>query len=157
MEDVWELNRILEKSKNLKSGFVEFYRRRKVNDDAIANMALENFTEMMSKTGNERFLIEKEIEIELSRRFPAIYASRYTLVTHSLIPYDLCLQLGEIQQMILSELSQFVSSAEKVDYNSAKRMLDRKIVPFLKKNHISEADFNYSSKYYPAVDKRARM
>ena len=51
----------------------------------------------MSKTADEKFLLEKAIEIELSNRFPDVYASRYVLVTHSLVDYDLCKQVGLIQ------------------------------------------------------------
>ncbi len=114
--------------------FAQYYKARKPNADAIANMALDNFTEMMSKTADPRFLLgdpcspspsrapspplslsfsflflvltlaalthsfnsldsltqctEKQIEIELQHRFPTHYASRYVLVTHSLVPYE---------------------------------------------------------------------
>ena len=65
-----------------------YYSERKPNADAIANMALDNFDEMMSKTADARFLLEKEIENELATRHPA-YISRYVLITHSLFPYHL--------------------------------------------------------------------
>ena len=44
--------------------------------DAIANMALENFDEMMAKTADPQFLLEKDIENELAQKFSA-YVSRY--------------------------------------------------------------------------------
>jgi hypothetical protein len=70
-----------------------FYAARKPNTDAIARMALENFEEMMAKVGDARFLLEKEIEIALTRAHPAVYTSRYALITHSLLPYRLCQQV----------------------------------------------------------------
>ena len=57
------------------SVFAEYYAERKPNSDAIANMALENFTEMMAKTADPKFLLEKDIEIVLAQKFAA-YTSR---------------------------------------------------------------------------------
>ena len=79
------------------------------NADAIANMALDNFDEMMSKTADARFLLEKEIENELATRHPA-YISRYVLITHSLLPYKLCQRVGEVQASILSRLADVSTS-----------------------------------------------
>merc|ERR1711991_735277 len=148
-EDVWELDKILSRTKDMKRVFAEFNKVRKPNADAIANMALDNFTEMMSKTGDQKFLLEKEIEIELSNRFPSLYASRYVLVTHSLVSYDLCLQIGVLQQKILSELSRNITRVQDVDYGNAKRLIHKHLVPFLKKHGIKAENFNYTSKYYP--------
>lgn len=40
--------------------FAEFEKERKVNTDAIADMALENFTEMRDRVGDSRFLFRKK-------------------------------------------------------------------------------------------------
>ena len=77
--------------------------------DAIANMALENFDEMMAKTADPQFLLEKDIENELAQKFSA-YVSRYVLITHSLLPYKLCQRVGEVQASILSRLADVSTS-----------------------------------------------
>jgi hypothetical protein len=52
--------------------------------------------QMMSKTADPRFLLEKEIEIRLTLDNPE-YISRYALITHSLLPYHLCKAVGVVQ------------------------------------------------------------
>ena len=40
--------------------FTEFEKERKVNTDAIADMAIENFTEMRDRVADSRFLLQQE-------------------------------------------------------------------------------------------------
>jgi kynurenine 3-monooxygenase len=61
---------------NMEVVLAEYQAARKPSTDAIANMALENFTEMMSKTADKRFLLEREIEHFLANKFPGVYTSR---------------------------------------------------------------------------------
>jgi kynurenine 3-monooxygenase len=81
-EDVTVFDQILTKHKNNSNDidmgkiFAEFYASRKPNTDALANMCLENFTEMMAKTAEVKFLLEKDIEIAISKKFPAKFTSR---------------------------------------------------------------------------------
>jgi kynurenine 3-monooxygenase len=151
-EDVLQLYEIMKdhkRSGSLEEVFRRYGEARKPNGDAIGLMALDNFVEMMSKTADKRFLLEKEIEMELSRRFPSLYASRYVLVTHSLVPYSLCRQIGFIQDGILSQLSQGAASLSDVNFQRAAELIQSELAPFLQKHNISSKDFNYVSKYYP--------
>ena len=66
---------------NMNEFFSAYYAKRKINTDAIAEMALQNFTEMMDKAGDRRFQIEKEMENILSDMDPT-FKSRYVLITH---------------------------------------------------------------------------
>jgi kynurenine 3-monooxygenase len=150
-EDILVLDSVLAKTQDMKVVFAETFRLRKADADAMANMALENFEEMMSKTASQKFQMEKAVELLITQRFPEVYASRYMLVTHSLVPYHKCQQLGVIQQQILSLLVEKIQSADKVDYALAKRLIDERIVPFLKENNIQAKDFNYTCKFYPTA------
>ncbi len=64
----------------------EFALLRKPNADAIAQMALANFTEMRDHVGNADFLYKKKIEQELYRIDPAAYTPQYDLVSFSCHP-----------------------------------------------------------------------
>ena len=130
--------------------FSEYYRLRKPNADAIARMALENFTEMMSKTADPKFLLQKEVEIRLAQKFPT-YVSRYALVTHSLIPYDLCKQIGQIQQQILAELTQNITSVDQFDEKKAAQLIESLLVPFLLKHQITPSQYHFTSKFYSNI------
>jgi kynurenine 3-monooxygenase len=65
---------------NVGEAFAAFFRRYKPNADAIAQMAVENYYEMMDKTGDAHFLAQKALEIKLAHKFPETYLARYALV-----------------------------------------------------------------------------
>lgn len=105
LEDCSYLKAALENTRELLPVFEGFSRDRKANTDAIAQLSLENFIEMRDKVSQDRFILEKEIERELIRRFPKHYFSRYFLVTFSRIPYELAQKVGFVQDELLNKLS----------------------------------------------------
>jgi kynurenine 3-monooxygenase len=60
---------------------------RKVNCEAIAEMALDNFTEMRDRVNSRVFQAQTAARHFLERRLPGRYVSRYELVSFSTIPY----------------------------------------------------------------------
>jgi kynurenine 3-monooxygenase len=133
---------------NMNAIFDALYAERKPNTDSIAAMALENFTEMMAKTADPRFLLEKKIEIQLSDRMGSSFISRYALITHSLVPYSHCQMIGEEQQHILSLLSEGKSDEKEVDYELAAKLVQERIVPLMQKLGINADNSVYKSEYY---------
>lgn len=104
---------------------------RKPNTDAIADMAVENFTEMRDKVADARFLLEKAVEKVLQRHFPGRYLSRYALVTFSNVPYKVAMEVGRIDDEILAELCQNLCDPESVDLKKAEKLIDQKLAPVL--------------------------
>jgi len=119
--------------------FEAFTQERKPNGDAIAALALENFVEMRDKVGDQGFLLQKAVEGLLGRMFPTLYLSRYSMVTHSLIPYRWAQQAGEIQQAILRELCAGIERVEQVDLQRAEELLREKLLPFWQAHQIALA------------------
>lgn len=111
--------------------FSTFFEMRKQNTDSIADMAVENFVEMRDKVGDPRFLLEKSVEKVLQREFPGQYISRYALVTFSSVPYKLALDVGVIEQEILTELCSQIQNAEDVDLKLAKTLIDQRLAHLL--------------------------
>ncbi len=111
--------------------FSDLYRARKVNTDAIADMAVENFVEMRDKVGDKHFLLEKAVEKVLQREFPGRYVSRYGLVTFCNIPYKVALDVGIVDNEILAELCRDIEDAEQVDLKKAELLIDAKLKPLL--------------------------
>lgn len=110
---------------------------RKAKGDAIADMALDNYIEMRDRVGDTNFLLQKQVEALLGRTFPTLYLSRYSMVTHSLIPYDVAQQAGLIQLEILGELCEHIDAPEQVDLDQAKALIEQKLTPFLAKHQVS--------------------
>lgn len=138
IEDCSVLACLMDKhGENFETIFNEYDKWQRPNGNAIADMALENFIEMQSKVGNEKFLLKKKIEQVIEEKFPNLYRARYGMVTYTLIPYAIAQKAGLIQQEILDELSSDISDIKDLDINLAKKLLDEKFVPFLKEFDVS--------------------
>ena len=103
--------------------FESFGKQRKPDTDAIAQMALENYIEMRSDTADPKFLIKKEIEFALERRFPNRFIPRYSMVAFHRIPYSECLRRGSIQASLLDILCSEINSIDDMNWERAEKMI----------------------------------
>ena len=88
------------------NAFERFSALRKPDADAIAQMALENYAEMREGVRDPRFQLQKQLSLELERRFPAQFIPRYSMVMfHEEIRYSVALSRGQLQQRLLDELT----------------------------------------------------
>jgi kynurenine 3-monooxygenase len=133
-EDCGVLDGLLARHFRWEEAFSEFFRARKPNADAIADMAVENFIEMRDSTASPRFLLEKQVEKLLLNAFPGQFLSRYTLVSFSRVPYRLAYDAGGIAGRIVAELSQGLSRAEDLDLERAARLIRERLAPFLEEH-----------------------
>jgi kynurenine 3-monooxygenase len=109
--------------------FAEFEKERKVNTDAIADMAIENFTEMRDRVGDARFLLRKKVELELGRRYPKVFVPKYAMVTFHRIPYAVARARGVVQDRILAELCESIGRVEDLDWNRADELIRHDLTP----------------------------
>src|SRR5207247_1285050 len=72
---------------NRERAFGEYFSRRKVNADALADLAIGNFIEMRDKTASKTFRAKKKLDHFLEAALPGIYLQLYTVVTFTRIPY----------------------------------------------------------------------
>jgi kynurenine 3-monooxygenase len=85
--------------------FARFDRARRGDTEAIARMALENYSEMRSAVLDERFLRQKAWALQLERLHPTRFIPRYAMVMfHPEISYSEALRRGRVQQQILDEI-----------------------------------------------------
>lgn len=104
-EDCLELDSLLDRFDEWESVFAEFERVRRPNAAAIAQMALENYTEMRDTVLAAGFVRRTALALELERRFPGRFIPRYAMVSfHPEIPYAEALRRGAVQAQILIEL-----------------------------------------------------
>lgn len=82
----------------------EYQQKRKPSGDAVADLALLNFTEMRDKVADPRFLQRKKIEKELGIRYPEQFTSVYELVSFSHTPYSTALQCIAAQDRLLERI-----------------------------------------------------
>src|SRR5438045_8871665 len=81
--------------------FAEYFERRKVNADALADLALENFIEMRDKTASKTFRAKKKLDHFLEALLPGIYLPLYTMVTFTRIPYAQATRRARLQDGIV--------------------------------------------------------
>src|SRR5207302_4923463 len=96
--------------------FTEFEKARRINTDAIADMAIENFVEMRDRVADPRFLFRKKVELALEARYPRHFVPKYAMVTFHRIPYSLALARGAVQDRMLTELCDPIERVEDLDW-----------------------------------------
>ncbi|HWE23896.1 MAG TPA: NAD(P)/FAD-dependent oxidoreductase, partial [Myxococcales bacterium] len=131
-EDCTVLMDLLDRVPQWEDAFARFSEARKPDADAIADLAVENFVEMRDKVADREFVLWKEVEAELSRRFPGEYLSRYQLVTFTRVPYRVAQEAGRIQLDLLRSLTANVRSAAEVDYAKAQSAIRARLLPLLR-------------------------
>jgi kynurenine 3-monooxygenase len=103
--------------------FAEFELARKVNTDAIADLALENFVEMRDRVADPRFLLRKKVELALEARFPRLFVPKYAMVTFHRVPYATALARGVTQDRILADLCDHIERVEDLDWKRADHLI----------------------------------
>ena len=104
-EDCAMLDELTERHADWETVFGELERLRRPNAEAIAQMALENYSEMRDAVLDAGFLRRRQIALGLERRFPDRFIPRYSMVMfHPEIPYAEALRRGAVQAQLLDEL-----------------------------------------------------
>ena len=81
LEDVCVLSEIAADNKNPDELFSDFYRRRKIDADAIKTMAERNYWNMKNGTVNKERLLYKEFEHFLLTNFPNDFKGQYQRIS----------------------------------------------------------------------------
>jgi len=91
------------------AALAEYQDQRKPNADAIADMAVENFTEMRDLAGRDDFQYRKKIEQTIHRVLGPTLGERvtpqYNLVSFSTVPYALAQRRGREMDGVLREIA----------------------------------------------------
>lgn len=81
--------------------FREYFRARKSNADALADLAIQNFVEMRDKTASRVFRAKKKLDHALEAALPGTYLPLYTMVTFTRIPYAQAARRARLQDGIV--------------------------------------------------------
>ena len=104
-EDVRVFDEVLDVHEgNWEKVFSVFQDLRAENTNAIADLAIDNFTEMQDRVDDADFIKKRQIEMQLEQKFPDYY-SKYSLVTfRPELPYSTAMKLGRAQDHHLLQL-----------------------------------------------------
>lgn len=128
-EDVLVLDKYLIKNNgNWKNTFIDFQKNRKIDTDAIADLAIDNFHEMKKHVANPLFQRKRNLEMRLESKFPNEYFSKYSLVTFKdNVGYDYAMTRGRKQDKIIMELIEKEQIDEQEDLNLVLTQIKKKI------------------------------
>lgn len=135
-EDCLEFARLLDRhgrpaSRDMAQPFAEIERLRRPNAEAIAQMALENYTEMRDTVRDERFARLKTLSLLLEQRHPQRFIPRYSMVMfHAEIPYAEALRRGALQQQILDEVDR-LGAASLASLALADKLIAERLPPLV--------------------------
>ncbi|MGI8952677.1 MAG: FAD-dependent oxidoreductase [Chitinophagaceae bacterium] len=131
-EDCTVLDNLIEKyADNWNKILNEFEALRKPDADAIADMALNNFTEMREKVADPKFLLQKKIEAKLHEKYADKWIPAYSLVTFSPhIRYSEALKNSEKQEKIMQQIMQLPDIENKWNDEEIEKIIIKKLEVF---------------------------
>ncbi|HNR15980.1 MAG TPA: NAD(P)/FAD-dependent oxidoreductase [Chitinophagaceae bacterium] len=101
---------------------------RKPDGDAIADLAINNFTEMRDRTADPRFLLQKKIEARLHEKYPDKWIPAYSQVTFSPhIRYSEAYNNSLRQEVIMQQVMVKSGIEEKWDSEEIEKIILEKI------------------------------
>lgn len=137
-EDCINLLKILDESReDWSKAIIQFEKIQKPNAKAIADMAIENWTEMRDKVGDAKFLLRKKVEALLEKEFPALFKSRYGMVTYTMIPYTIAQEIGLIHDKILTNICDKIQTIDEVSLPQIEGMLKDHLSHYIKLHNLT--------------------
>ena len=116
-EDVFVFDTVLNQFEgDWSTVFSEFQKQRKIDADAIEDLAIDNYYEMRDHVANPLFKEKRIVEMGLEKFFPTEYFSKYSLVTfNEHIGYHEAMTKGRAQDKVLLKMveeSKFSTSSK---------------------------------------------
>ena len=108
LEDVYVFDNVLNQFEgDWLTVFSEFQKQRKIDTDAIADLAIDNYYEMRDHVANPLFKEKRIVEMNLEKYFPTEYFSKYSLVTfNEYIGYNEAMTKGRAQDKVLLKMAE---------------------------------------------------
>ena len=84
---------------------------------------------MRDRVADPRFLFRKKVELALEAKYPRLFVPKYAMVTFHRVPYSVALSRGNIQDRLLAELCDSITSIEDLDWQKADLLIQRDLAP----------------------------
>ncbi|MDC1539105.1 FAD-dependent monooxygenase [Flavobacteriaceae bacterium] len=139
-EDVVEFDRFLDlHDGDWEATLKAFGTHRKIDTDAIADLAIDNFHEMKNHVANPLFQEKRKIEMALEAQFPDVYYSKYSLVTFKeTIGYNEAMTIGRAQDTAILNLLSAQKITPNEDLNTVLKKVQQETSTILKENAVSK-------------------
>ena len=139
-EDCIVLDKLLdEQDGDWEAVFENFQTVRKPDTDAIADLAVTNFTEMRERTADPLFLLQKKIEMKLHAHHPELWIPAYSQVTFSPdISYSQALANSLRQEAIMQDIMKMPDIANRWNHAEIEELILQKLNASSDNNKVRE-------------------
>lgn len=100
---------------NWEKALPAFFKSRKPNTDAAAEMSLENYQEIQMNIRDPQFNFIKSLQQELMYRYP-LYTSKHVLVMFTNTPYAEALAIGNLQKQLVQCITNDAKTLEAINW-----------------------------------------
>ncbi|MEA2695144.1 MAG: kynurenine 3-monooxygenase [Acidobacteriota bacterium] len=107
------------------AAFEEYEKQRLPNAEAIADLALEHFSELRDKVGDPEFLLRKEIERRINERYPDRYTPLYSLISFTNLPYAEAMRQDREQRSLVDRVLALPRIRERLESDEVWDLIDR--------------------------------
>jgi len=120
--------------------FPAYQEARKANADAITELAKRNFIEMSELSGDQSFLLQKQIEAKFHDLYPELWTPLYSMVTFSPhLPYSEALAIGDKQKKIMKKLMQELMKTSDIENRWQEDFVYQKMYALVKKHPLDNS------------------
>lgn len=116
---------LIQHNDNWSSCVPAFYQERKVNTDAVADLSMENYHEIQIDIMDPHFLLQRQVEKEIMKRYPDKYTSMHVLVMFTNTPYSVAKAHYSAQKALLKEICSSIETIEEVSWKKVENLLNK--------------------------------
>ena len=132
LEDCVKLCKLIDGADNWGSVFYDFNQTRKLDADAISNLALKNYVTMRDSVLDKDHILKNELSLKLMDLYPNYFIPEYTMVSFTNIPYSIVQKRSEIQDKILNDIIKKKYSAYELQKEAVEKLI---------KSNLSRLDY----------------
>ncbi len=127
LEDCIKICELIDKYEDWETIFFNFNRSRKLDSDAISNLALKNYIIMRDSVLDKDHIMRNELSFKLMDIYPEYFIPEYTMVSFSNIPYSIVEERSIIQESILNRIIKENYGLDDLKNNFIKDLVTKKL------------------------------
>jgi len=104
--------------------FENFYKKRKPDIAAIAEMSFQNYDEMRLRNRTQNFTVFYNIERELMNLYPKKYVPKYILISYMHYPYSFIQKIGKLQEALINNIYSRAMFDNIINWKIARKLVE---------------------------------
>eukprot|EP01127_Copromyxa_protea_P009839 TRINITY_DN2349_c0_g1_i1.p1 TRINITY_DN2349_c0_g1~~TRINITY_DN2349_c0_g1_i1.p1 ORF type:complete len:479 (-),score=81.06 TRINITY_DN2349_c0_g1_i1:70-1506(-) len=153
MEGVYHMRNIIMRHRKSHTNFIDWeaifheFSGFKPDCDYLKDAAIRNADELHKDVKDPHFLFQKEVELELQKRFPTQFIETHGILSFTNVPLRVCKRQVETQEQIVKTICAGKNKMSQVDFEEAAKLISQNCSPDL------YAECNWYCQLPPRVSK----